>query len=662
MAAPITAASGTHGGSQAYLSNVRVHNPHSPGTSDDAIPIAQNAVHLELLTCRHQTSVDPAYIAAALAQLCTRLQHGSAADLQTAKDLFKSLSCALLKQLQLEHRQHCSPGILADIVQSWGRLARLGLLVPNDALLACLGHMDAAVCDNTAPTKNVAQLLEGLGALAKCAVHRQRPRYYSQPLGLTTLMKGKAHVINRWLKHVAADNGHDQNMRSTLQAAQKLASAGLYEPSHAVVDQLLHALSGSVNETTRTNDIICCLYDVAGLGVRVHPAPLAKLLDVVLLRHQTGEPTTGGKAMCGMLSALSRVKTLYGLERVVPQTQWSALLNGSVACSAGEQLTLVRIASAVMAVARLPWYKQGLQQSQMWAFTAAQAITAAMVDAAQAGDIARAMWGLSKLTVLHPGALALLCEGATKRLNGMSPQQLGMVAAGIAQLGHRDEKLLTAIARQHAVRFSADELCNICLAVSLLDMPQLLPELRAMCDTVVRMWDGMTVINQRHLYQVHIWLADQGLPALLPADKLAQCRASWQDMISTNAMSSSSTMHHELCNIIKQLQQRKVMPITHITREHQTADGLFTIDVCFQLRQGDRVAVEADGPFHFSYPDGHVLPGTAFRNKALAARGYKVLCISVHDWRAIAKAQGRKGLVKLVHKKIIESIKHLAAL
>ncbi len=72
-------------------------------------------------------------------------------------------------------------------------------------------------------------------------------------------------------------------------------------------------------------------------------------------------------------------------------------------------------------------------------------------------------------------------------------------------------------------------------------------------------------------------------------------------------------------------------------QEVPTADGVFKMDVVARLRASDGtyklLAIEADGPQHFTYPDHRLTGATAFRNRALQRRGYTVVSVPAHVWR-----------------------------
>ena len=92
--------------------------------------------------------------------------------------------------------------------------------------------------------------------------------------------------------------------------------------------------------------------------------------------------------------------------------------------------------------------------------------------------------------------------------------------------------------------------------------------------------------------------------------------------------------------------------------EHPTEDGLLSIDIALAYSSSNlriasgaaagatsgawsgRVAVEADGPTHFSSNSpGVALGKTLWRNRALERRGYTVLSVPHYEWDALEDAQ-----------------------
>jgi hypothetical protein len=73
-----------------------------------------------------------------------------------------------------------------------------------------------------------------------------------------------------------------------------------------------------------------------------------------------------------------------------------------------------------------------------------------------------------------------------------------------------------------------------------------------------------------------------------------------------------------------------------------TEDGAVIIDIAGRTADGLLVAVEADGPTHFRQPDGGLMGSTQYRNRALAVRGYRLVCVPKHVWDTVRNVQQKQ--------------------
>ena len=124
------------------------------------------------------------------------------------------------------------------------------------------------------------------------------------------------------------------------------------------------------------------------------------------------------------------------------------------------------------------------------------------------------------------------------------------------------------------------------------------------------------------------------------------CLEAW--LAGQQALSSSSGVQQEVLQVLQSLPG-----CGHAALQHPTDDGLFRMDIALPSVGGggggisgssssseSGIAVEMDGPSHFLSPsssatpfDGEVLDGsTAFRNRLLSARGWRVVSVPVEEW------------------------------
>ena len=77
--------------------------------------------------------------------------------------------------------------------------------------------------------------------------------------------------------------------------------------------------------------------------------------------------------------------------------------------------------------------------------------------------------------------------------------------------------------------------------------------------------------------------------------------------------------------------------------EHITADGLFSIDLAIVDR---RIAVEFDGPSHFTTNTLEPLGHTRLRDRLLSAMGWCVVSIPFFEWDRLQRTEQRDAYVK----------------
>ena len=190
---------------------------------------------------------------------------------------------------------------------------------------------------------------------------------------------------------------------------------------------------------------------------------------------------------------------------------------------------------------------------------------------------------------------------------------------------------------------NTQELSNLCWAAAVLDLQQCVPEVLQLARAASQQWDrGVAAEGLQQLHQPHLWLLDAGLPATpgqqglagcLTAQQLQECTASWEQALDDATVAKASQLQRSVLSALQQLpastwQQAPVM-------EQRTADGAFSIDVAAVTAAGQSLAIEADGPSHFVRP-GRVVDGpTQARNRALAARGYRIMCVPWWEWDAL---------------------------
>jgi hypothetical protein len=240
-------------------------------------------------------------------------------------------------------------------------------------------------------------------------------------------------------------------------------------------------------------------------------------------------------------------------------------------------------------------------------------------------------------------------------LAAAKPQELANIASAYAMLGHGSEPVLGGVLQQAVKllqqdnnRFVCQELCNLCWAVAVLDLPQYVPAVLQLAQAACSdsMWESAAPEGLRQLYQVHLWLKDStpaaaqgakvpGLLQVLSQLHLEECSRSWKDQVAYCAAATPSLLQREAVQSLEVLTGWQVPP----KQEERTRDKNFSIDIFAVTTAGVRLAVEVDGPTHFVSPGNKVDGRTKYRDRALKARGYTVVSIPGWEWE---KLQGAK--------------------
>lgn len=254
--------------------------------------------------------------------------------------------------------------------------------------------------------------------------------------------------------------------------------------------------------------------------------------------------------------------------------------------------------------------------------------------------VSNSLWALSELYLKPPALVGWLARAAKQRAGEMRPQEVCNTATALAKLALQDEELLAALvsrAQQEQQHFTSHDLCSLCQALVVAQQQQLAEGVVEMCRRVgqSRQWDSVSSEDLLQLYHVHLVLQDwrldggAGLAGALSAGQLQQCKALWDARQRERpALRRRTAFEQQVFGCAERLQG-----LRDCKQEGCTADGAFNVDVVATHDvSGKWLAIEADGPTHFLHPDKRPTGQTLARNRALAARGFVVVCVPWFDW------------------------------
>eukprot|EP00775_Hariotina_reticulata_P001968 gene1967-biopygen3470 len=452
------------------------------------------------------------------------------------------------------------------------------------------------------------------------------------------------------------------------------AANSSYVLNEQQVHQLVAVLTRpGVLQEAKPQAVSNTLWAVATMGQRLEPPKLQQLLSAVLGQLQQIKPQEvsnilwavaiiGGQfeqlQLQQLLSAL-----LHRLEQAMPQAVSNTLLAVAKMGQQLEQQQLQRLLSAFLqqrhhiqpqAVSNTLWAVTtiGGQVKQQQLQQMLKILTDHLLRT-NSEDVSSTLWACAKIRYLPVELLSAMNHKQqwARLLPCAVPQELANTAWALGQLGQVDEQLHGALLRR-AVQlvlqadgvnaFSSQGLCNLCWSVAVLDLQQLIPQLQVLVQACSHqpLWNSMAIEGLRQLYQVHLWLVDcqlagcqQGLLGTLTAEQLQQCEAACKKQLRSTTAAAQSPFQRDVFKTLQQMPSSFWQQAPQLEQLCQP-DGALSIDITATTAAGVQLAVEADGPSHFRWPDSDrgLMGPTLFRNRALSARGYTVVCLPYYEW------------------------------
>ena len=265
-------------------------------------------------------------------------------------------------------------------------------------------------------------------------------------------------------------------------------------------------------------------------------------------------------------------------------------------------------------------------------------------------EISNVLWSYAEQRHDAPGLFDLISKQVVKRLDEYSPQELSMTVRAYAVLYHPGAEGIIQAALQRAVNdpnaFDPQHLANIMHAAVVfekLDAATLKFLASAMASMELQE-EGYHSVFQSCL-GLQLYSSPDSTPAsLLPGRMHDIAKSLW---LKKAKDFQQSALHKDVVKVLRQQMGLKCHP------EWMTPDGLFSIDIMVELpasnKEGasERVAVEVDGPSHFTSTRPYKTLGrTRLRRRLLEARVDRVVSVPFYEWDAAESASAKKKLLE----------------
>lgn len=290
--------------------------------------------------------------------------------------------------------------------------------------------------------------------------------------------------------------------------------------------------------------------------------------------------------------------------------------------------------------------------------------------------LASIAWGFGKAGQAAPALFdSISREAVGKRLRGFGGVELSMMACGFAEARHASPALFRAIearalqigavgprvlanivwasailsepcprllaearkrVQDQAAAFTSQELLNIMFALSVFESLDTGVFLTALDPIKHRRREGESLASEGLCSLFQICLSARGGDSssfcqLLPPDLLDEAEAEWRKTVVGHVKQSGTQLA-----VLAALQRLGLQ----CRAEGFTQDGLFSVDVLVDAEGGRQLAVEVDGPSHFSSNKPfRELGQTRVRRRLLLQRVDTVINIPFFEWDKIRSTQ-----------------------
>ncbi len=283
----------------------------------------------------------------------------------------------------------------------------------------------------------------------------------------------------------------------------------------------------------------------------------------------------------------------------------------------------------------------------------------------KAQELANTIWAFSELRHFHAGLWAAFTGEALARCGrgedsrwaaqavsnlalGLAKLRAGMVDAPDPVLVQLLQWLGSRLAAGRPQAFSMQEACNLAWAHAAAGAPYRAWLMEGLILPLASNPNSLAPENERQLlqYLLAMELPGSGMPpAMAQRPEYGSLRQlgveAYHEVVRESSRQAPSQLQREVHAVAQRLAQEG--RLVTVGLEQRTPSGLFSVDVAVVLPGGRCVAVEVDGPWHFSSNwDAAGRPvaveaATLLRDRLLPAveAGWAVASVPFHEWDAL---------------------------
>ena len=277
-------------------------------------------------------------------------------------------------------------------------------------------------------------------------------------------------------------------------------------------------------------------------------------------------------------------------------------------------------------------------------------------------DFSMLLWAYAQQGHAAHGLYVLISKHMVLRLDEFSPRHLSMAVRAYAVLYHPLDDIVIQGALRRAVgdpnAFTPQALANIMNAAAVFEKLEAhtLKALASAMNSMDLQEEDYSSVFQSCL-GVQLTSPDSSPESLLPSPMHDSAKQVWQERAKDVRQSD---LQMNVLEVLRDQMGLECHP------EWMTPDGLFSVDIMVELPapsnvdedtednrnsssggQGSRVAVEVDGPTHFtSTRPFKALGSTRLRRRLLEARVDRVVSVPFYDWDAADSVSAKKMLLE----------------